>query len=1125
MRKFLMFGLFIMFLFRLSAQTNVDGLPSDCVNAITICGNGTFNSNADGYGAEWDLYGCGNLEHNSVWLKFDIVQDGNLGFILTPDNPSIDEDFDFWLFGPNVSCEEIKSKDAQGQANIDPLRCSMTNPGELNLTSNLTGMNSTSLATHSPPSSGNGWVREIGVQPGESYYLIIDRPYDGGGFSIEWTGTATRGTGAFPESPVANDIEDQVNCSNNGTAFFDLGQVVSDINSDPNNTVTFYHSLSDATDSINEVPSDQLYFSTAATTQIYAKVTNASGCYDVTEFNLLILPRPEASVEVNSLEICYGEESIFNFTGSPNAIVAYSINGAKPPYEEILLDETGSATLNMTFTEDTTIDMKYVTFAESNGCTRSIAETIEIKVNPNTIPTVNTNSPICEGEMGEMTFTGEANATIVYHIGSGASETITLDATGNFNLQFPDLMTTTEVTLESVTSAISPFCSLDLDNVVAIEVMTILELEDEYLVSECDTDGDGEYTFNLLDYESEILANADNPSDYVVTYHFTEQDALDNTGVIPNPNAFTATPNPQTVVGIRVSTAGSACVNTAALVLEITVLPDPSTTVLSPIVLCDEQTPNDSQEPFDLTQYETTIANGIANLTFSYHTSLADAESGDNAIPNVSNFVSGSSTVYVRVTSANAGTTECYAVFSFDLEVQPIPTIAEGSMTVCSPDVSGYYDFDLVAEIDTILGTGQNSSNFTVTFYEDATGNNQITVNPYTNTTEFNQTIYVEIVANETGCSEIFPYQLNVEAAAVANMPEPMIVCDYDGENDGYSTFDLTSLNAEVLNGQNPTDFSVSYYLSAEDAENGDNPIEDPAAYINTVAYGETIYIRVENNNIPDECYDTTSFEYTVAPLLNPEIYSQDGNNTICVDYETGEVLNSVTLESDLQDPNYAYTWYLNGTVIVGATQATYTVDTASPGQYTLSIEEIESETNCTSELSQEFEVFQSSQAVLVNVSQSGAFSSSPSIIVKVEGYGDYWFQLDDGPIVDNGGVFTNVSGGLHTVYVYDMKTETSCDPLVIENIRIIDYPKMFTPNNDGNNDVWNIFALDDHPEAEILIYDRYGKVLAQIKPSGAAWDGTFNGKPLPSTDYWFVLTYEELGVPKQFQAHFSIKR
>uniref|UniRef100_UPI00373FC9CC T9SS type B sorting domain-containing protein n=1 Tax=Mangrovimonas xylaniphaga TaxID=1645915 RepID=UPI00373FC9CC len=105
------------------------------------------------------------------------------------------------------------------------------------------------------------------------------------------------------------------------------------------------------------------------------------------------------------------------------------------------------------------------------------------------------------------------------------------------------------------------------------------------------------------------------------------------------------------------------------------------------------------------------------------------------------------------------------------------------------------------------------------------------------------------------------------------------------------------------------------------------------------------------------------------------------------------------------------------------------------------------------------------------------------------------------------------------------MKTETPCDPLVIENIRIIDYPKMFTPNNDGNNDVWNIFALDDHPEAEILIYDRYGKVLAQIKPSGAAWDGTLNGKPLPSTDYWFVLTYEELGVPKQFQAHFSIKR
>jgi hypothetical protein len=39
--------------------------PNDCINAITICGNGTFTSNASGIGAVQEVEGCGGLEHNS----------------------------------------------------------------------------------------------------------------------------------------------------------------------------------------------------------------------------------------------------------------------------------------------------------------------------------------------------------------------------------------------------------------------------------------------------------------------------------------------------------------------------------------------------------------------------------------------------------------------------------------------------------------------------------------------------------------------------------------------------------------------------------------------------------------------------------------------------------------------------------------------------------------------------------------------------------------------------------------------------------------------------------------------------------------------------------------------------
>jgi gliding motility-associated-like protein len=469
---------------------------------------------------------------------------------------------------------------------------------------------------------------------------------------------------------------------------------------------------------------------------------------------------------------------------------------------------------------------------------------------------------------------------------------------------------------------------------------------------------------------------------------------------------------------------------------------------------------------------------------------------------------------------------QCSILATMEIIVNPFPTIELNNLTACSTSGNGIDSFNLTAEIPNILGNTQNPADYTVAFYEDPAATILISTNPYINTTAYFQTIYVRISNNTSLCSAIFPFDLFVEDAATATMPLPVIECDYDGINDGFYPFDLTSLNSEVLNGQNPSIYEVSYYLDGQDAIDGLNPIVDPAAFINTTAYNQTIYIRVTNIHIPDDCFAITSVDYTVSPILKPVISSVDGQNTICVDFETGIVQNQVTLISDLQDPNYLYTWYLDGVELIGANQGTYVVDTNAPGLYTLSITEINSVANCTSELSEPFEVIQSGQAVFVSVSQSGDFNPNPSITITVEGYGDYWFQLDNGPILNNGGVFTNVSGGLHTVYVYDRKTDNpSCGYIIIEDIRIIDYPKFVTPNQDGYNDIWNITALSNQPEANINIFDRFGKLIANIKPSGPGWDGTYNGNLLPASDYWFVLSYQEDGQSMEFRSHFALKR
>ena len=101
-----------------------------------------------------------------------------------------------------------------------------------------------------------------------------------------------------------------------------------------------------------------------------------------------------------------------------------------------------------------------------------------------------------------------------------------------------------------------------------------------------------------------------------------------------------------------------------------------------------------------------------------------------------------------------------------------------------------------------------------------------------------------------------------------------------------------------------------------------------------------------------------------------------------------------------------------------------------------------------------------------------------------------------------------------------------SCGVQSIQNVQIIDYPHYFTPNGDGIHDTWNVSGLQlDAATTTIYIYDRYGKLLKQISPASPGWDGSFNGKLMPSTDYWFTVDYLELGAKKQFRAHFSLKR
>ena len=164
---------------------------NDCTDALIACGSSNFSDlNATGAGTQElsNSNTCSSQENNSLWFKVNIKTGGTLGFTLTPTladgsaNTNLNIDFDFFVFGPNATCDNIGSA----------IRCSTTNPIAAGQSNNLTGLNENNQDTsEGPGSDGNSFVNWITTNDNDSYFIVIDRPIGSSNFKLDWTGTAT----------------------------------------------------------------------------------------------------------------------------------------------------------------------------------------------------------------------------------------------------------------------------------------------------------------------------------------------------------------------------------------------------------------------------------------------------------------------------------------------------------------------------------------------------------------------------------------------------------------------------------------------------------------------------------------------------------------------------------------------------------------------------------------------------------------------------------------------------------------------------------------------------------------------------------------------------------------------
>ena len=642
----------------------------------------------------------------------------------------------------------------------------------------------------------------------------------------------------------------------------------------------------------------------------------------------------------------------------------------------------------------------------------------------------------------------------------------------------------------------------------------------------CDDNAPGneQEAFTLEDREDQIL-NGQTGLD--VSYHLTQSDAETNMGTLASP--YTNISNPQTVF-VRVSNPATGCYDFTILNLEVLPIPIPNTP--ANLEACDDNASGNGQEIFDLTRHEAFTLNSQLGVTPTYHQTLTEAEQGINAVVNTVNYTNTDiplQTIYVRVTN---DTTGCFAIVNFDVivtqlpEATPVPTLI-----ACELNTDEIYEFDLEVQSDLIRGT-QSASVYSVTYYEtstDATAGINSLASPYMNTSN-PQTLYVTVTNTITGCQNT-TVEFNVEVleAAQATSPaEPYALCDDNVETDNDPTndsvlFDLTTQDTVVLNGQDPANYLVRYFASQIDADL--DQFELPSFYQNAVN-PQVIFARVDNNTqvinqtgtLVDSsvCYETAPLILMVNPLPFVDI---DDEYVLCVDTNGTEVLGPLEIETGLSDLEFIFIWRdAYGTIVETASSYVPT----QGGVYTLEVFDALLATQCAAPI-EVFTVIESSPPTVTAVVTTQAFANTHIIEATATGLGDYEYNIDQGPWQDIG-LFVGVNPGERVVNVRDLN---GCG-VGYAIVFVIDYPKYFTPNGDGYHDTWNIVGVSDQFNAKIQIFDRYGKLLKEISPSsGDGWDGTYNGALLPSSDYWFVLSYNQLvtGEPALLNAHFTLKR
>lgn len=384
-----------------------------------------------------------------------------------------------------------------------------------------------------------------------------------------------------------------------------------------------------------------------------------------------------------------------------------------------------------------------------------------------------------------------------------------------------------------------------------------------------DISDDGIEVFDLSLKDDDVLASVP-PSNYAISYHYTDNDAQNGNDEIIS--AIQNTVNPQ-VIHVRIEDITNGCLAFSTINLIVNSLPviaDPD-----PLVVCDDQAA-DGFTAIDLSLIDDEIRNGDPNLIITYHSNSTDASSASNAltIPYVN--TGPNEILFVSAMNPQTG---CNSTTTLDITVLDNPIIDRSYLYIdaCAGD-SEFVDFDLTSVIPQIL---QGLTNVTVSFHRF--GNEAIAgTNPfpdptsYRNITANQQTIFIRVEDDITGCATVSRLEIHTNLLLTATNISDVEACDENSDNKEEYVFEDIAI--DIINGL--PNVTIIFYETEDDRDNQTNAIDTTIGYEN-LSNPQTVYLTLSNA--------TCSTEAEIELIVNPVIEFQPiANQFVCDDNQDG---------------------------------------------------------------------------------------------------------------------------------------------------------------------------------------------------------------------------------------------